>query len=577
MWSPRWSPRSSLSSTAASRWTSFAVVLLLLLVSPGLALLGHGPLRAPPPREFSVTSGASETPVVRAMGSMATASPRPSTTVQISLIVYPTQLLLGSQLTFTFEVSGGVSPYRLAWGGMPPGCTITPTSTGESNPTSFQCVPSKLGDFPIDLGVADNATPDPNTALSPAQNVTVYSQLMVTLGVSPSTVSVGGHVTVDYQVTGGMSPYQLEWSGLPNGCSDPPASLETNTPSSFACTPMNNGGYQVSLNVYDNASPSRNFASPPSAQLSVDPQLSVSLTVSQPTATLGQPLSFTYQINGGSSPYELTWTGLPGGCPSPPTSVGDNGGYNLQCFPNETGRFTASLSASDSASPTRSTASSSEVPLLVLAPLTASLEISPTVVNVSSPVTIGFQITGGLSPYTLSWSNLPVGCTNAPRSVNDDALEDFVCSPTQSGGTEVGLSVTDSAMPSHDSSSAGSQQLSVVSPNGGGGNGNGNNGSKGGPNGGNSSGGSFSGIELDLLLLVFGISMAANSGLLIIVVAIATISTTILLARRLPPRARKAAASASPCPKCGEAAPVGARFCPACAQPMGAEPPKPKV
>ena len=74
--------------------------------------------------------------------------------------------------------------------------------------------------------------------------VTVDPQLIVSLGVSTSTLSLGNSVTISAESTGGATPYSYAYVGLPPGC----VSVDRG---SFGCIPSQTGSYLLTVNVTD--------------------------------------------------------------------------------------------------------------------------------------------------------------------------------------------------------------------------------------------------------------------------------------------------------------------------------------
>ena len=97
---------------------------------------------------------------------------------------------------------------------------------------------------------------------SNSATVMVYQDLAVTLTLSPSSLSSGTELMVNFQITGGQSPYQLQWQGLPSPCSgNAPNSVSTSGSSGFQCNPSQTGSTQVGLQVTDNGAPNHSVAS----------------------------------------------------------------------------------------------------------------------------------------------------------------------------------------------------------------------------------------------------------------------------------------------------------------------------
>lgn len=71
-------------------------------------------------------------------------------------------------------------------------------------------------------------------------------------------------------------------------------------------------------------------------------------------------------------------------------------------------------------------------------PTISSFSASPNPVSPGSETTLSVSVTGGTSPYSYSYTNLPTGCTSADTS-------SLTCTPTSAGNYSVTVTVTDSA------------------------------------------------------------------------------------------------------------------------------------
>ncbi|MCI4317559.1 MAG: hypothetical protein L3K01_01660 [Thermoplasmata archaeon] len=181
-------------------------------------------------------------------------------------------------------------------------------------------------------------------------------------------------------------------------------------------------------------------------------------------------------------------------------------------------------------------------------PLGASLTVSPSQVQSGQSIQIQTTATGGVQPYTFSYSGLPGGCSNQ----NQPSL---TCNPTSTGTFTVQASVSDSNG-SHTQSNSVSVDVTSSSNNGNG------NGKGGGNNSSNPISSLFSGFSgLLPLLLIFGVVGFVTWILLLVGVWIIAIT----LVRRLPKRGTIGAAEpTTPCAKCSAAIPVGSKFCSEC-------------
>jgi hypothetical protein len=420
-----------------------------------------------------------------------------------------------------------------------------------------------LGSVPLVAAHSPGPMPraDPAGATLPG-TVGAFS---VQLSTSPGDVVAGDRLAITLQIDPlDGPPIALSWSGLPDPCGSSAPSTVTSSPFGFSCAPTATGPYTVDVEATNITGATGNA----SVSGSVSPSLHVTLSASPSTVTAGKPMSFDYQVTGGLSPYQLVWGNLPSACSgSAPSSISDNNPDSFGCTPSQamgSGPTQVTLQVSDNAQPADTQSASTQ--LTVVAQLQVALEVPSGSVSVGSSISIGYQVTGGVSPYTLQWSGLPSGCSSAaPGSASDNNPDRFQCQPTQAGSMQVDLQVTDSASPSN-SASAPSQSLTVTSSGNNNGNGNGGNESKGNGGNGNNSSGLSSILSNRTLFLVEIVALIVFA--LLVITAVSTLVTAITV-RRLPRRSELAGrAPTVPCPSCGSPAPSSSKFCPECGKPM---------
>jgi len=186
-------------------------------------------------------------------------------------------------------------------------------------------------------------------------------------------------------------------------------------------------------------------------------------------------------------------------------------------------------------------------------PLNVAILVSPSNPQQGDPVTFTASVTGGVAPYTYTWSNVPPGCSPQPSA-------SWSCTIESSGNFAISLTVTD-----HNGTQASqTQSFSVASNGGNSGNGNGNH------NGSSNSNSSGSGLNLSSFgnLLVYGLIAGIIGFGLLVALTVGVIMIAITLSRRLPRQPKGKLV----CAACQGSAPAGSKFCPTCAAPL--TPPK---
>ena len=245
-----------------------------------------------------------------------TVSPAPS----IQLSATPANgANVGQSISLSVGVAGGRSPFTFLWSGLPAGCL---PSTG---PT-VNCTATTTGSWLITVTATDaNGVVRVQTlpfVISPV--------LSTTIAASRTVLDVGQEVTLVATALGGSGSYGYLWTGLPTGC------LGTNL-SNLACTPTASGTFLVQQQTQDT-----NGASALSGTITLTVQPAVEITLVLPSDSVaGRSEVLRAQVTGGSTPYTITWSGLPAGC-APANST------QLTCTAATSGAWRIEVTAVDS-------------------------------------------------------------------------------------------------------------------------------------------------------------------------------------------------------------------------------------
>jgi len=188
------------------------------------------------------------------------------------------------------------------------------------------------------------------------------------------------------------------------------------------------------------------------------------------------------------------------------------------------------------------------------ASLQVSIVVSPPTVTVGTQFNVSAQVTGGNGPFSYVWSNVPSGCNPQPTPW-------WLCTLNSQGQYSVSVTVTNGT----GAQGSTTQSFSVTSNSGGGnGNGNGNQGNSNGNSNGNNGSNGFNLSSFGPLLL-YGLLGGIIAFALLIALTVGVIMIAVTLRRRLPQPPKGGLV----CPACQSAAPADAKFCPACAAPLG--------
>jgi len=244
-------------------------------------------------------------------------SPTPSGTLGLNR----TELDAGQELNVTMAVVGGSAPLTVNWGGLPPGCPGSPTTT-------VTCRPTTAGNYTITVTVTDgNGVPTE----PPAIGLRVFPAPTVSITTNRTAPQVGDAIDFVAHPVGGSGVFAYAWSGLPAGCP-----LGTNA-STVACVLTSNGTFSVGALITDSLAGSAN-ASP--VAVAVTPRLVATLVVSPGTVHVGDVVDFTTSVSGGTGPYRFSWSGTPPSC-----FASVNGTFS--CEVADTGTFAVTVSVYD--------------------------------------------------------------------------------------------------------------------------------------------------------------------------------------------------------------------------------------
>ncbi len=318
----------------------------------------------------------------------------------------PSAPTAGQTVTFTSTVSGGTAPYTYSW-------TFGDGGTSSAaNPTHAYAT---AGVFTVTLMVTDSSTPAQSATAS--HTVTVSGPLTADFTSSPVHPVIGGTVSFTSTVAGGTGPYSYSWTFGDGGTSTAASPTHAYTAA---------GTFTVTLTVTDSSTPVQSKTA--SHTVTVASALVASFTISPASPTIGQTVTFTSTVTGGTTPYVYAWT------------FGDGGSSNL---PSPThvytapGTYTVTLMVTDSSTPTQTRTAST--PLTVTAPFAADFTFSPSSPNVGQTVTFTSTVSGGKTPYTYSWTFGDGGTSTAANPTHVY---------TAAGTFTVTLTVHDSSSPS---------------------------------------------------------------------------------------------------------------------------------
>jgi len=354
----------------------------------------------------------SATVAVTEKSNIASATVNPALTVSISPSPSVT-LDLGQSVMFSSVVSGGTLPYSYQW-------FLNNNPVSGATGTTWAFTPSSPGAYTVYLNVTDSGDP---TAKSNVVSVTVNPTLQVSISPSLVVMNLDMSKTFTATVSGGTAPYSYKW--YLNDVLVPGA-----TGSSWTFTPISTGSYTVYVNVTDSATTPVTKKSNV-ASVTVNPALTVSISPSPSvTLILGQSITFTSTVSGGTTPYSYQWV-----LNNNPVSGATSTSWTFT--PTSTGAYTVYLNVTDSADPT---VKSNVVSVTVNPALSVSISPSSASLILGQSQLFTSTVSGGISPYFYQWflNGAPVSGATSPT---------WTFTPTSTGTYSVYLDVTDSESP----------------------------------------------------------------------------------------------------------------------------------
>ncbi len=341
--------------------------------------------------------------------------------------------VVGTAYSAVLTANGGTGnfSFSLAQGSsLPPGLTINSSGVIVGTPTtpgtfSFTAQVNDTGGNSASGGFSILIRPAPLTVTGPAT-------------IPP--VTLGGSISLQFGATGGVPPYSFNFTGnLPAGATLSRTGLLSGTATTV-------GTYTFSIFAIDSTGTQ---ASKSFTVTEVVPQLAV--TASLGSGQVGVSYSGTVAASGGTPPYSLTVSGLPTGLSF------TNGG--VAGTPTAAGTYTVQVAAKDS---TGAQATGSFTVVIQPAGLTlVSANFGNGTVGV--PYTGSVSASGGVPPYTFSFTGLPTGVSGAPDGTVSGT-------PTAAGLFSIIANVTDSQKNTaksdllRDDSSAGADHYVVSGP-----------------------------------------------------------------------------------------------------------------
>ncbi len=205
----------------------------------------------------------------------------------------PPVVVLGTNVTLTADVTGGILPYQFAWSGLPFGCA-------PSDLRSLVCRPAAPGAYPVGLTIIDGVGSTTPTVLV---ELLVVAPLNVTLEANRTALDVGQAVSLRADVSGGLPPYACTLTGF-----SPLPMAPSPCTTVWVFVPLSPNAGVASLRVTDGLHETLTSSALTLPVAAVPVVALDSNTSAGSRVTVGTPVELSAIVYGGSAPFTYVWS-----------------------------------------------------------------------------------------------------------------------------------------------------------------------------------------------------------------------------------------------------------------------------
>jgi len=285
------------------------------------------------------------------------------TSLDVNLLPVSPGFCPGQDVLLQAQAPGGQAPLQFQWNG-PAGSSASPTLSAGQAGTYMVTVTDASG-CSGQASVIVQAWPAPQVALIAADTALCFSQT----------------TQIQASASGGSAPYNYTWAG------------PGTAPSGALWTGAFPGSYQVTV------TDSRGCSTQEQTTINSRPDLILSMDPGQPVICRNQSVSVSASVISGTGPFIWTWTTPSGTLAGNPVTLTEAGAYQVQAADpfGCTGSLNFVIPEDD---------------------LVVFMQLSTSVTCGNTPYTGQASATGGLPPYTFSWTAPSGPATGTPVSIS---------------------------------------------------------------------------------------------------------------------------------------------------------------